>query len=148
MRAAGLLCVLVLAKLCMAVGQTVPASAWTPVAYLWQDVLVAVLFAGFDALARRAWAGWAVYWLIVVYAAVNVPVARVLGTPLTAPMLRATRGTLADSVAHHATALNVCLLLLVLAAAVAFPFLFRRARGRHLVWGAVAAAPIILLGPL
>jgi hypothetical protein len=147
MRAAALLCVLALAKLCMVIGQPVPASAWVPIAYLWQDVLVAALFAGFDAVARRAWAGWAAYGLIVAYVAVNVPVARVLGTPLTAPMFRATRGTLADSVAHHATALNVSLLLLVLAGAAAFPPLFRRARRRHLVWGAVAAAPILLLGP-
>jgi Sulfatase len=147
MRAAGLLCVLVLAKLCMAAGQPVPASAWAPVAYLWQDLLVAVLFAGFDALVRRPWAGWAAYGLVVAYAAVNVPVARVLGTPLTAPMLRATRGTLADSVAHHATPANVGLLLLVLAGAAAFPLLLRRVRGRHLIWGAVAAAPVILLGP-
>ena len=130
MRAAGLLCVLVLAKLCMVSGQSVPASPWTPVAYLWQDVLVAALFAGFDAVARRPWAGWTAYGLIVAYAAVNVPVARVLGTPLTAPMLRATRGTLADSVAHHATPVNVCLLLLVLIAAAVFPFFFRRVRER------------------
>src|SRR5262245_2557308 len=147
MRAAGLLCVLVLAKLCMATGQSVPASAWSPIAYLWQDLLVAVLFAGFDALARRSWAGWTAYGLIVTYAAVNVPVARVLGTPLTAPMLRATRGTLADSVAYHATPANVGLLLLVLAGAAAFPLLLRKVRRRHLIWGAVAAAPVILLGP-
>jgi hypothetical protein len=147
MRTAGLLCVLVLAKLCMAAGQPVPASPWTPVAYLWQDLLVAVLFAGFDAVVRRPWAGWTAYGLIAAYAAVNVPVARVLGTPLTAPMLRATRGTLADSVAHHATLVNVGLLLLVLVGAAVFPLQFRRARGRHLAWGAVAAAPVILLGP-
>jgi hypothetical protein len=146
MRAAGLLCVLVLAKLCMGVGQPVPASAWAPVAYLWQDLLVAVLFAGFDGLVRRSWAGWPVYGLIVAYAAVNVPVARVLGTPLTAPMLRATRGTLADSVAYHATPTNVGFLLLVVAAGATFPFLFRRVRARHLLWGAAAAAPVILLG--
>ena len=147
MRVVSLLCVLVLAKLCMAAGQTGPVSAWPPVAYLWLDVLVAVLFAGFDALVRRPWAGWTAYGLIAAYAAVNVPVARVLGTPLTAPMLRATRGTLADSVAHHATFVNVCLLLLVLAAAAALPLLFRRVRGRHLIWGAAAAAPVLLLGP-
>src|SRR5262249_60248580 len=110
-------------------------------------VSVSVWCAGSAAVAGRAWAGWAAYGLIVGYIAVNVPVARVLGTPLTAPMLRATRGTLADSVAHHATALNVGLLLLVLAGAAAFPPLFRLARGRHLVWGAVAAAPVLLLGP-
>jgi phosphoglycerol transferase MdoB-like AlkP superfamily enzyme len=147
MRAAGLLCVLVLAKLCMAAGQPVPASAWAPIAYLWQDLLVAVLFAAFDALVRRPWAGWTAYGLIVAYAAVNVPVARVLGTPLTAPMLRATRGTLTDSVAHHATPVNVCLLLLIVVSAAVFPLLFRRARGRQLAWGALVAAPVILLGP-
>lgn len=147
MRATALLCALVLARLCMVTGQSVPASAWAPIAYLWQDLLVAVLFAGFDALVRRSWAGWTAYWLIVAYVAVNVPVARVLGTPLTAPMLRATRGALADSVAYHATALNVFLLLLVLAGAAVSPYLFRRVRWRHLVWGAMVATPVILLGP-
>jgi phosphoglycerol transferase MdoB-like AlkP superfamily enzyme len=146
MRAASLLCVLILAKLCMAAGQPVE-SVWAPVAYLWQDLLVAVLFAGFDLLVRRSWVGWTAYAMIVAYAAVNVPVARVLGTPLTAPMLRATRGTLADSVAHHATLANVALLLVVLAGAVAFPLLFRRVRGRQLGWGSAIAAPVILLGP-
>jgi phosphoglycerol transferase MdoB-like AlkP superfamily enzyme len=147
MRAAGLLCVLILAKLCMTVGQSVPVSAWTPVAYLWQDLLVVLLFAGIDGLVRRSWVAWTAYGLIVAYVAVNVPVARVLGTPLTAPMLRATRGTLAESVAHHATPVNVGLLLLVLASAATCPLLFRRARGRHLAWGAAIAAPVILLGP-
>jgi hypothetical protein len=147
MRAAGLLCVLILAKLCMAAGQSVPVSGWVPIAYLWQDLLLAVLFAGFDALVRRPWAGWTAYGLIVAYSAVNVPVAQVLGTPLTAPMLRATRGTLADSVAYHATPTNVGLLLVVMAGAATFPLLFRRVRARHLIWGTVAAAPVIVLGP-
>src|SRR5262249_39236457 len=145
MRAASLLCVLVLAKLCMATSHSVEASAWAPVAYLWQDLLLVVLFAGFDALVRRSWLGWTAYGLIVAYAAVNVPVARVLGTPLTAPMLRATRGTLADSVAHHATPANIGLVLLVLTGAAVSPLLFRRIRGRRVIWGAVFAAPVILL---
>jgi phosphoglycerol transferase MdoB-like AlkP superfamily enzyme len=149
MRTASLLGVLVLAKLCTVAGREVPLSAWTPVAYFWQDLLVVLLFGLLDALARRQpWAGWTAYAVLVLYAAVNVPVARVLGTPLTGPLLRAAGAPLADSIGHHVTAVNVALLLLVIAAGACLPLLFRRVRPRHLAAGAVAALPVIALGPL
>src|SRR5262249_2308951 len=131
MRTVSLLCVLVLAKLATLIGQPVPLSAWTPFAYFWQDLVVVLLFAALDALTRRRpWVGWTVYGAIVLYAAVNVPVARVMSTPLTWPMLRAVGGPLGDSIAHHATPLNIALLLLVVAAGAGCPWLFRRVRPR------------------
>lgn len=148
MRPASLLCVLVLAKLCALIGRDVPASEWAPVAYLWQDVLVVIAFAVLDLLARRrAWIGWALYAAVAVYAAANVPVARVLGTPLTRPMLRAADAPLADSIAHHATAANLALPALVLVAAAALPRLLRRTRPRHVLAGVAAAVPVVALGP-
>jgi phosphoglycerol transferase MdoB-like AlkP superfamily enzyme len=127
MKATSLLGVFVLAKLLVLAGRDIPLSPWTPWAYLWQDVLVVLLFAGFCHLTRRRpWAGWGVYALLVSYVALNVPVACTLATPLTWPMLRATRGTLADSIAHHVTAGNLFRLAAVLVAAVGLPVALRR----------------------
>src|SRR2546429_5289650 len=35
--------------------------SWTPIAYLWQDLLVALTFALLDRIVRRAWFGWTLY---------------------------------------------------------------------------------------
>jgi arylsulfatase A-like enzyme len=149
MRPASLLCVLLLARVCSLVGRDVPVSAWSPVAYLWQDLLLVVLFAGIDLSARkRPWVGWTLYAVIVLYTVINVPVIRVLGTPLTRPMLRAAGAPLADSVAHYATFTNLALPVLVVAAAAALPRLFRRARPRHVLIGVIASVPVIAVGPL
>ena len=126
MRAASLLGVFVLAKLLVLAGRDIPLSLWAPWAYLWQDVFVALLFAALDYAVRRAWVGWAAYALLVLYTAVNVPVACTLSTPLTWPLLRAARGPLADSIAYHVTAANALRLAAVLAAAVVLPFALKR----------------------
>lgn len=124
-------------------------SAWSPVAYLWQDLLRVVIFAGADLVARkRPWVGWALYAVIVVYTMINVPVIRVLGTPLTRPMLRAAGAPLADSIAQYATFTNLALPVLVFASVVALPRLFRHARPRHVLIGMIAAVPVIATGPL
>jgi len=94
MKAISLLWVFVLAKVLVLVHRDVPLSLYTPWAYLWQDVVVAFLFAALDGSTRRKrpWIGWSAYALIVLYVAVNVPIACTLATPLTWPMLRAARG--------------------------------------------------------
>jgi arylsulfatase A-like enzyme len=149
MRAASLLGVFILAKVCTLAGRDIPLSVWTPVAYLWQDVLVVLVFALVDYRLRRPWLGWAAYGLVVAYAALNVPVARVLSTPLTWPLLRATRGPLAGSIAHDVTWVNVGLVLLVLAAGAGLPLLIRRLPSRTLaVAGAVVLPPFAVMGPL
>ena len=138
MRAASLLGVFVVAKVCVLVGRDVPLSGWAPIAYLWQDLLVVGLFAAVDYLLRRAWAGWIGYTLIGIYTAINVPVARVLSTPLTWPLLRAARGPLWDSIVAYVTWANVMLMLLVFATAAILPFLLRRLVLRSLVVAAAA----------
>ena len=45
MKATSLLGVFILAKLLVLAGRDIPLSLWTPWAYVWQDVLVALLFA-------------------------------------------------------------------------------------------------------
>jgi phosphoglycerol transferase MdoB-like AlkP superfamily enzyme len=148
LRTASLLCVLLLAKLATLVGAEVPLSVWTPFAYVWQDLVLVLLFAGLDALTRRwFWVGWGVYGGVVLYTALNVGVARVLSTPLTWPMFRAADGELGDSIAHHATPVNLLLMLLVVAAGAGFPWLFRRVRPKHVLIGCLAAVPFVAVGP-
>ncbi len=137
MKALALLGVLVVAKLAMLVGRPIQLSGWTPLAYFWQDVLVALAFALFDSLFGRFRTGrvpvWILYGAAVAYVAINVPVARVLSSPLTWPMLGATRGALSDSIKHHATAGNLSLMFLVVASGVALP-LFLRWATRRFEW--------------
>jgi hypothetical protein len=153
MRALSLLGVCLLAKAVVLAGRAVPWSVWTLPAYLWQDVLLALLLAAVDhLLRRRPWASWTLYGALVLYVAVNVPVARVLSTPLTWPMLRATRGTLADSIAYHVTAANMLCLAVVLAAAavlpVVLPCMLVRMPTRWRATAVVVAVVALPLGPV
>src|SRR5436190_17724495 len=109
MKATSLMGVFVLAKALVLAHRDVPLSPWAPWAYLWQDVVVALLFAALDGATRKRcpWVGRAAYALVVLYVAVNVPVACTLATPLTWPLLRAARGPLADSITHHLTIANL-----------------------------------------
>jgi phosphoglycerol transferase MdoB-like AlkP superfamily enzyme len=153
MRAVSLLGVFILAKMLVLAGRSLPLSLWVPLAYLWQDVLVVLLFAGVEStLLRRPWIAWGLYAAASLYAAVNVPVACVLSTPLTWPLLRAARGTLADSILHCVTAANLLRIGLVLATAAALPLLVRRfgkpLRRRWWVAAITAAVVVICFGPL
>jgi hypothetical protein len=123
MRAACLLCVLILAKLMVLAGQPPAFSPWAPLAYFSQDVLVAAIAWAIDRILRRPRAGWIVYGLAVAYIAINVPVAIVLGSPLTLPMMRATGGALADSITYYLTWDNVARVLGVVVAGAALPFI-------------------------
>jgi hypothetical protein len=127
-RAAGLLVVFVVAKALMLAGRPLPGSVWAPLAYLWQDVLVVLVFAAVDRLSRHPRLMWALYGAAVAYTALNVAVVRVLSSPLTWPMLRAARGTLADSIRHHLTLGNAAPAVAVLAVGVVAPLLLRRLR--------------------
>ena len=84
LRAACLFAVLVAAKAITLVGTGVPVSAWALAAYIWQDVLLSWSSSSWSiASLKRDRIGWALYLATVVYAAINVPVTRVLSTPLT-----------------------------------------------------------------
>src|SRR5439155_15570678 len=152
MRAASLFGVLVLAKLAVLAGHTIPWSFWTPVAYLWQDVLAVLLFAALDLLTQKIGKKdrftRLLYWALAIYAALNIPVGRALSTPLTWPMLRAARGPLADSLLLYATFANTVLILLTLAAAAIFPVLLCRVPRRILLAMAAAGLLLVSLGPL
>jgi glucan phosphoethanolaminetransferase (alkaline phosphatase superfamily) len=152
MKATCLLVVFVLARLLILANRDISLSLWMPIAYLWQDLLIVLLFAALDSCThRQPWIGWGLYGFIVFYTAVNVPVACVLSTPLTWPLLRATRGTLADSIVHHLTVANVLRLTLLLAVAALLPVLVRRSSlrtSRRRRWAAVSLAiGCVVLGP-
>ncbi len=141
-QATALLLVLLLAKLIMILPHPAPLIASSLLAYTWQDACVALAFAAFEfvlpsQIARPS------YWALVLYAAINIPVARAVSTPLTRPMLRAARGPLADSILLYVTAANIAIVLSLLAAAALLPRLLRR---MPRIW-ILALLPLVLLGP-
>jgi hypothetical protein len=141
--------VFVAAKAMLLVGRTLPASIWAPFVYVWQDVVVVLGFLAFGRVVRRAWSARVAYAALVLLVAINLPVDRVLSSPLTAPMLRAARGALADSIRYYMTATNVANIVIVLALGGALPFVPARAWPAWLragrVWIASAVA-VVLLG--
>jgi phosphoglycerol transferase MdoB-like AlkP superfamily enzyme len=147
-RAISLLGVFALAKIVGLIGYSIPLSGWSPFAYFWQDALAVLIFAALDSAVRWRWLGWGLYAVAVAYAALNVPLIRVLSSPLTWPMLRATRGTLSDSIKHHATMENLTLMLLVIAAGIGLPYLLRNLKLKRWGLAATAALSLALLGPL
>ncbi len=113
--------VLILARLLTGPGISIPFSVWIPIAYLWQDVAVMLAFAMLDYTVRREWFGRTLYVLIVGYVALNVPIVRVLSSPLTLPMIRAAGAPLADSVKYYLTLKNLGSIALILAAGIFLP---------------------------
>ncbi len=146
--AACLMVVFAAAKVILLQGRALPASAWAPLVYVWQDVAVVLVFLLFERLTRRTWAPRVAYGALVLLVAVDVPVARVLSSPLTAPMVRAARGTLSDSIFHYATPANLGGIGFVTVLGIALSFTPARRwpawirAGR--VWGSAAAAVVIL----
>src|SRR5439155_14376218 len=135
MKGTSLLLVLLLAKLAMAGGHASTLTGWSLVAYTWQNVLVALAFAGLEGLRKRIGVtpriSWGLYWVLAIYAAINVPVARALSTPLTWPMIRSARGPLADSILLYVTPTNCLVIALILLLAAVLPHLLRRVPQPH-----------------
>ena len=146
-RSLSLFGVFVLTKVLVLWDRELRWSAWTPLAFVWQDLLIVALYAGFDWVARRAWMSWTVYALLVGYVAINVPIARVLSSPLTVPMLRAASGTLADSIFYYVTATNLLNVAAVLSLAVSLPIMLRSLPTARLANAMIAVVPLVLLGP-
>jgi len=111
------------AAIAKAAAAGVRSDAWVVVVLVAVDVVVTGIA---SALSRRRMpraarvagaAAWGGYTIAAAYTAFNVPVAAVLGTPLTYPMLAGAGGALADSIQVYLTAANVgaCLAVLVVA---------------------------------
>ncbi len=131
MRAISLLIVFVLAKALVLSARDIEWSWSAVAAFFWQDVAVAIGMCAVEWPASIARTGsrvaWLAYGALVGYTAANVPVMAVLSTPLTWPMLRATSGTLADSILLYVTGRTTLLLLLTLGAGSVAPVLVARA---------------------
>src|SRR5207244_936724 len=106
-------------------------TGWAPFVYFWQDFALAVVAVTLDLAAKRSIAAWAVYGLAVGYVAINVPIAVVLGSPLTLAMIRATGGPLRDSIARYVTLANVGNVALVAAVGATIPVVLK---GRPRRW--------------
>jgi len=139
--------VLLTARTATLVGHALPLSFWSPFAYLWQDVLVALLFVAVDARLKRPRVGWVLYAALVFYIALNVPVTRVVSSPLTWTMIRAARGPLAGAVLHYVTLSNLIALAMPLVAALWLPRLLRRRVIRLSAPSAAAAIVLVAIGP-
>jgi len=162
MRSASLLLIFVLAKAAMIWGHAAPVTGWWLVAYVWQDAMAALAFAAFDfglqKIGAAPWIAWTAYWAAAIYAAINIPVGRVVSTPLTRPMLRAARGPLADSILLYVTTTNLLLILAVLVTAACLPRLLRHVLLRHMPlrraprqlggWALACAVAAAVLGPM
>jgi arylsulfatase A-like enzyme len=123
--------VLLLAKI-LAIGiAPLLTSGAAFVAFLWQDAAVALIVAGVAMTLRPRWLVWTSWTVFVVYVAINVPIARVLGSPLTWTMMHAAGGALADSIRHDLTAGNVARIAIVLVAGVVVSRLTRRLATRR-----------------
>jgi glucan phosphoethanolaminetransferase (alkaline phosphatase superfamily) len=141
--------VFVLAKIFSLWGHAVPFTLWSMLAYTWQDAIVALSFGVIGMAVPERWRRMSqtIYGLLAIYAAINIPVARALFTPLTLPMLRAARGPLADSMLIYVTRTNTLLVVSVLAAAFALPRLMRNVPRVFPAAAAICAVTATLLGP-
>jgi hypothetical protein len=146
MKAASLFVVFLVAKAAALGGHHLTLSWWSPIAYLWQDALVVLVFAAIEAwLAARERVARALYAAFAVYAVCNIPVVRAVSTPLTAPMWRAARGPLTDSIWIYATWQNGLLCAAASACACLAPLACRRIPRRVMV---PALAAWVIVGPL
>ncbi len=152
MRGASLLLVFLAAKLAVVWGHAAPLSVLAPVAYIWQDMAAALAFAaldnGLEKIGATTRIAWLIYWAAAIYAAINVPVGRVVFTPLTRPMLRAARGPLADSILEYVTVSNILLMIAVLALAAVLPRLLRKMPRQLKSMTVVCAMLVVLVGPM
>ena len=157
-----LLLVLLAAKFLLLWGRPVPASGWTPIALLWQDAAIVLVAYGLERVVKRTWASVTLYVVVALIVAANIPVMRVLSSPLTVPILRAARGAMSDSFRYHATAGNVggFAVVVALAGALLGWGLWRQGRGSDGSIGSgrsigalgkvcvFAACALVLLGPM
>jgi phosphoglycerol transferase MdoB-like AlkP superfamily enzyme len=145
MKAVSLAVVLVAARALGSAGHHVALTWWAPIAYLWHDAAIVLLFALFESMFRaRARLVWTMYAIAGAYAVLNIPVERALWSPLTWSMWRAAGGPLADSIAHYATWSNACLTAAGLVVLVLAPAVCTRAPARPVL---VVVALVALLGP-
>lgn len=123
-----------------------PVTGWSPVAWIWQDLLVAMVFGVLVRLVLPAAVVWISYTIASAYVVLNAGVAVVLSSPLTWTMLRAAGGALSDSIAGSLSMRVIGPMAIVAGTAGGLPWLLRR-RG-HLRLPVVAVAVgVVAAGP-
>jgi phosphoglycerol transferase MdoB-like AlkP superfamily enzyme len=135
-----LLVVFLVCKALVLAGRQVELTPLALAAYAWQDCLVVLIFAALELLLGKR-PGWFMYISAALWAAINVPVARMMSTPLTWPMIGAAGGTLSDSIMHQVTAANIICMSIVTVVAVIAPIFIKRVSWKILA--PVAAIAII-----
>jgi arylsulfatase A-like enzyme len=121
LRAGGLAATLLLAKVFALAGHAASSSVLSLIAYVWQDIAVAIVFWAIDTSLRRPRVLWILYAALAACAVINVPVIATLGSPLTPTMIRAAGAALGNSM-HSALTLPVVLqMCAVTVVAVAAP---------------------------
>ncbi len=136
-------------------------SMWTPFVFTYQDVWLALVVLALDVtlvvLVDRGGLRWPrvasalriiFYVALAGWAAINVPVARVFGTPLTWTMLGAAGGALKDSILPYFSRSNLLGVLVVVAAAAVLPFQLSKLRTMRvpIVLGVFSGLALVL-GP-
>jgi hypothetical protein len=145
MKAVSLAIVLLLVRALGSAGHHVVVSWWSPIAYLWHDAAVVLVFAAFEFVCRRQQRlVLAAYAILACYAVANIPVERALWSPLTWPMWRAAGGPLADSIRHYASWSNAALVAAGLAIVALAPAVSRSVPGRLPL---IALCLCVVLGP-
>jgi len=141
-----LILVLLAARILALSGRALPLTLWSPPALLWHDAALVLAFAiACQLLRRRPRLTWALYVAAVGYVVLNIPVIRVLATPLTWPMLLAARGTLSDSILYYASWQNIAITASAAFVGVYAPRIASRWNSRRPL--AVTAA-VAMLGPI
>ena len=119
-RVAGVACALAIARAAALAGHTLVWSWWSPIAYLWQDAAVLLVYAAIDRALHRVRGLPSILCAgAVAYLALSVPIVRVMSTPMTRTMWRAAGGALSDSVWTYVTASNLLWVAAVVGVALA-----------------------------
>lgn len=129
-------------------------DAWSPLAFVYQDVAVVLGVVLIDLALTRArssaadYAAWSLVWMLIAYSAFNVTVARVFSTPLTVSMLGAAGGALSDSIFAQVTPGNLTAIAFVMGVAgVVARRDVRALGGRRLALAATLALSTLFMGP-
>ena len=159
-RGLSLFAVFVAAKAALAVlrvvdgGHALFATPLAPLVLLYQDAGVVLAWVVVDGLALLLLArheravngvGWAAYAIFALYAAINVPIARVFSTPLTYSMLGATGGALLDSIIAYVSAGNVLALAVIVVVAALAPRAIARVLEKRTVARGALGLPVAAL---
>ena len=138
--------VLIAAKFLGLVDRDLPSGVVVPLAIVWDDFAFAATLAAAEWLTGRAAWTAVIYWAAVGWAALNIPVSRALGSPLTTAMIGATGGPLADSIRHYVTVSNLAAIAAVIGLGVALPRWVARIPGKPRAIVAAAALAVMTIG--